>query len=85
MSGSPDYTTTPNLGLYRPNYDMDDGTWGVHLNANADVLDSAIGNLRKGILPTVLTSAANDAAAATAGVPVGGLYHNAGAVRVRLT
>ena len=46
MSGSPDYTLTPNLGLYRPNY---------------------------------------DAAAATAGGPGGGLYHNAGAVRVRLT
>lgn len=28
---------------------------------------------------------ANDAAAATGGVPIGGLYHNAGAVRVRLT
>lgn len=28
---------------------------------------------------------ANDAAAATGGVPVGGFYHNAGAVRVRLT
>jgi hypothetical protein len=32
-----------------------------------------------------LVNAANDAAAATAGVPVGGLYHNGGAVRVRLT
>lgn len=27
---------------------------------------------------------ANDAAAAAGGVPIGGLYHNAGAVRVRL-
>lgn len=38
-------------------------------------------------MPTLatLTSLANDAAAATAGIPVGGLYHNAGAVRVRLT
>ncbi|MBV8474515.1 MAG: hypothetical protein JO107_10250 [Hyphomicrobiales bacterium] len=32
-----------------------------------------------------LTSAANDAAAATAGVVVGGLYQNAGVVRVRLS
>jgi hypothetical protein len=32
-----------------------------------------------------LVNAANDTAAATAGVPVGALYHNAGAVRVRLT
>jgi hypothetical protein len=31
-----------------------------------------------------LVSAANDAAAATAGVVVGGLYQNAGAVRIRL-
>ena len=28
---------------------------------------------------------ATDAAAATGGVPVGGLYHNAGAVRIRLS
>lgn len=28
---------------------------------------------------------ADDTAAAAGGVPVGGLYHNAGAVRVRLT
>jgi hypothetical protein len=32
-----------------------------------------------------LTSAADDTAAATAGVPIGGLYQNSGAVRVRLT
>ena len=42
MSGSPDYTLTPNLGLFKPNYDMDDGQWGNHLNSNADVLDSAL-------------------------------------------
>ena len=32
-----------------------------------------------------LTSAANDAAAAAAGVPINGLYQNSGAVRIRLT
>ncbi len=32
-----------------------------------------------------LIDAANDPAAATAGVPIGSLYHNSGAVRVRLT
>jgi len=32
-----------------------------------------------------LTDAADDTAAATAGVPIGSLYHNSGAVRVRLT
>ena len=31
-----------------------------------------------------LTSAANDTAAAKAGVPINGIYQNAGAVRVRL-
>ena len=29
--------------------------------------------------------AANDAAAAAAGVPINGLYHNSGGIRVRLT
>ena len=42
MSGSPDYTTTPNLGLIMPNYDMDDGQWGYHLNQNAQILDAAL-------------------------------------------
>ena len=41
MSGT-DYTTTPNLGLFKPNYDMDDGQWGFHLNTNADKLDTAL-------------------------------------------
>ena len=41
MSGS-DYTTTPNLGLFKPNYSKDVGNWGNHLNANADKLDAAI-------------------------------------------
>jgi hypothetical protein len=41
MSGT-DYTTTPNLGLYKPVYDQDAEAWGGHLNANADVLDGAL-------------------------------------------
>jgi hypothetical protein len=32
-----------------------------------------------------LTSAANDSAAASAGVPVGGLYHTSGTLKIRLT
>ena len=32
-----------------------------------------------------LVNYANDGAAASGGVPVGGLYHTAGAVKVRLT
>jgi hypothetical protein len=39
-----EYTTTPNLGLFKPNYDMDDGQWGFHLNTNADVLDALLGS-----------------------------------------
>src|SRR5215469_3531350 len=35
-----DYTTTPNLGLYKPTYDADDGEWGNHLNLNSDTLDA---------------------------------------------
>jgi len=38
-----DYTTTPNLGLYKPTYNADDGQWGGHLNANADTLDTLLG------------------------------------------
>jgi hypothetical protein len=41
VSGT-DYTTTPNLGLYKPVYDQDAEAWGTHLNANADVLDGAL-------------------------------------------
>lgn len=41
MSGS-DYTTTPNLGLFKPNFAADYGQWGTHLNANSDTLDHAL-------------------------------------------
>ena len=44
MSGS-DYTLTPYLGLYKPNYALDVGQWGNHLNANADVLDDRLQNI----------------------------------------
>src|SRR5580765_5360998 len=37
-----DYTQTPNLGLYKPNYALDVGQWGNHLNLNQDVLDAAL-------------------------------------------
>jgi hypothetical protein len=47
MSGS-DYTRTPNLQLYKPIYDMDDGAWGGHLNYNADVIDGLLGGLTPG-------------------------------------
>jgi len=37
-----DYVTTPNLGLFKPNYDQDDDQWGFHLNDNADILDTLL-------------------------------------------
>jgi hypothetical protein len=42
MSGSGDYTQTPNFQLFKPTPDADDDLWGVHLNANADTLDSVL-------------------------------------------
>lgn len=42
MSGS-NFTTTPNLGLYKPTYDADEEMWGNHLNINADTLDALLG------------------------------------------
>jgi hypothetical protein len=38
-----DYTTTPRLGLFKPTFDADDDQWGNHWNANADILDAAVG------------------------------------------
>lgn len=40
MSG--DYTTTPYFALYKPVAGMDVGTWGLHWNSNADVLDATL-------------------------------------------
>jgi hypothetical protein len=42
MSGSSDYTKTPNLGLFKPTFNADVSNWGQHWNQNADTLDSAI-------------------------------------------
>jgi len=42
MSGSSDYTLTPNYHLYKPNYDADVDNWGYHLNNNADTLDALL-------------------------------------------
>jgi hypothetical protein len=41
--GMSEYTTTPNLGLYKPTVNADEAAWGDHLNANADILDAAVG------------------------------------------
>ena len=41
MSGT-DWTKTPNLGLYKPVPDADNDQWGLHLNSNADILDTQV-------------------------------------------
>jgi len=38
-----DYTTTPNLGLFKPTVDADLDQWGNHWNTNADTLDTKLG------------------------------------------
>jgi hypothetical protein len=64
-----DYTNTPNLGLYKPTNMGDTDSWGLHLNANADLLDAAVGTggpylpLSGGTLTGSLTLVADPAAA----------------------
>ena len=77
-------TATQNFSLEQPV--TPDGTVKlVRGNAGAgsqDILTvDAAGNLK----PGVLGDYASDSAAAGAGVPVGGLYHTAGTVKIRLT
>jgi hypothetical protein len=58
MSGT-DYTTTPNLGLFKPISNRAIGTWGDLWNANADVLDAAVaGSGSAGTVTNVATSGA---------------------------
>jgi hypothetical protein len=40
MSGSSDWTLTPNYNLYKPTYDADVDQWGIHWNSNADTIDT---------------------------------------------
>jgi hypothetical protein len=42
MSGSGNYTLTPNHGLFKPVYNQDVGQWGGHININADTIDSLL-------------------------------------------
>ena len=59
-----------------------DGVSGaIQVNGVDKVIIGASG-IQSGVL---ITSYANDTAAAAAGVPVGGLYHTAGTVKIRLT
>jgi hypothetical protein len=43
-----DYTTTPNLQLYKPTPNADGDMWGAHLNTNADTLDALLGTSTPG-------------------------------------
>lgn len=66
-----------------------DGTKVYVGNASENALEiDATGKTIKPVAPYAfggLGNFVNDAAAATGGVPVGGMYHTAGAVKVRVT
>lgn len=59
-----------------------DGVTGAIQVNGVDKVTIGASGIQSGVL---ITSYANDAAAAAAGVPVGGLYHTAGTVKIRLT
>lgn len=55
----------------------------VYVDPNDGTLRRLKGKLGLGVALDNLVDAADDTAAGAAGVPVGGLYHNDGAVRFR--
>lgn len=57
MSGSSDYTMTPNLGLFKPTFDADVDQWGLHWNQNADTLDAAFGSATNGTVTSITAGA----------------------------
>jgi hypothetical protein len=67
-----DYTTTPNLGLFKPTVNADGDQWGDHWNANADKLDSVVGG------PLVLKNLPTS----PAGLPSGTVWSNGGVLMV---
>jgi len=81
MSGSGDYTLTPNLNLYKPVSNKDVGAWGTHWNLNADTMDSALATSGSGGLflplsggamvgPTTFTGTVTSGAASPATPPL---------------
>ena len=69
---------------------------GTQTGTNSNALIITEGGVNRGtgvvaqvpriVMPTVVGfNFADDTAAATGGIPIGGLYHNAGALRIRLT
>ena len=59
-----------------------DGVSGAIQVNGVDKVTIGASGIQSGVL---ITSYANDVAAAAAGVPVGGFYHTAGTVKIRLT
>jgi hypothetical protein len=81
---------TAKLLRYVPSSYPQLGDDSTYLTREFDSVAEAILLLKEAVtaldtVATPLTNAANDAAAAAAGVAIGALYHTAGAVKVRLT
>lgn len=82
--------TSAKLRLFYPGlYPQIDNDLSTYLSGEFKKLQEVIALSKQVVVlmdttATNLKNAANDAAALAAGVPLQGLYHNAGAVRVRL-
>jgi len=83
-------TPQPSLGLGDVAFSV---STGLNVNTNSNALLITEGGINSGaaaqvprvILPTVVQfNFADDTAAAAGGIPVGGLYHNAGVLRIRI-
>jgi len=84
------------LGKGNTNTRYDVGTFGINpaviisggtgVASDAIIVTNSGGNISQVVLPEVFSNNnfADDAAAAAGGVPKGGIYHNAGALRIRL-
>jgi hypothetical protein len=82
-----------NQGLGETKFVLSVGTQNV-TNSNALIITeggvtrgtSSVAQVPRIVMPTVVGfNFADDTAAAAGGIPIGGLYHNAGALRIRLT
>ena len=82
-----------NQGLGETKFVVSVGTTST-TNSNALIITeggvtrgtSSVAQVPRIVMPTIVGfNFADDTAAATGGIPIGGLYHNAGALRIRLT
>jgi len=70
---------------YRPGlYPQIDTDLRTYLSAEFANVQRAIDSIRVVVASSPLVDAVDDTAAAALGVPINGLYHNSGAVMVRL-